>query len=280
MGVQMRKIHLAFAVVLLVGLPVMLTPAASAQISVGISVRIGPPPLRVVAVQPYCPGPGYIWTPGYWAYGPVGYYWVPGAWVMAPQPGLLWTPGYWGFAQGVYVWHRGYWGPHVGFYGGVNYGFGYFGTGFVGGRWSGNRFFYNTAVWRVNTAVIRTTYWDRRGIREDRENRVSYNGGRYGTRAQPSAEDMRYARERRFGATPEQARHEAGARPRGRYNRGFGGPAPGRYRGPQADRQGPGGRRAYGRDNAQARGQRGRGNGKGNRGERKKDGRRGPGRGL
>ena len=54
-----------------------------------------------------------------------------------PRAGVLWTPGYWGFAGGVYAWHAGYWGPHVGFYGGINYGFGYGGVGFVGGEWRG-----------------------------------------------------------------------------------------------------------------------------------------------
>jgi len=37
---------------------------AAAQIGIGISVRIGPPALPVYA-QPLCPGPGYLWTPGY-----------------------------------------------------------------------------------------------------------------------------------------------------------------------------------------------------------------------
>ena len=46
--------------------------------------------------QPPCPGDGYIWTPGYWAWGPDGYYWVNGAWVLPPYAGALWTPGYWG----------------------------------------------------------------------------------------------------------------------------------------------------------------------------------------
>ena len=44
-----------------------------------------------------------------------------------------------------YFWNAGYWGPTVGFYGGINYGFGYFGTGFYGGYWNGGRFFYNRA---------------------------------------------------------------------------------------------------------------------------------------
>jgi len=73
-----------------------------AQVAVGISVHIGPPALPVY-VQPVCPGEGYIWTPGYWAYGPDGYYWVPGTWVVAPTPGFLWTPGYWGWGGGAYA---------------------------------------------------------------------------------------------------------------------------------------------------------------------------------
>ena len=57
--------------------PTISTPA-SAQVSVGIgiSVPIAPPPIPVYA-QPPIPAPGYLWTPGYWAYGD-GYYWVPG----------------------------------------------------------------------------------------------------------------------------------------------------------------------------------------------------------
>ena len=73
-----------------------------------------------------------------------------GVWVSPPQVGVLWTPGYWGFANGVYLFHRGYWGPHVGFYGGINYGFGYGGGGFFGGRWNGGVFAYNTAVVNVD----------------------------------------------------------------------------------------------------------------------------------
>src|SRR5271165_3299176 len=108
-----------------------LVPAAShAQIAVGVSIRIGPPALPVYS-QPPIPAEGYLWTPGYWGYGPDGYYWVPGVWVMPPRVGVLWTPGYWGFEGGFYGWHAGYWGPHVGFYGGINYGFGYGGVGFI-----------------------------------------------------------------------------------------------------------------------------------------------------
>jgi WXXGXW repeat (2 copies) len=84
---------------------------AFAQISIGVSVNFGPPPLPVYE-QPICPGDGYLWTPGYWAYDDDdGYYWVPGTWVEAPQVGFLWTPGYWGWGGNAFFFHEGYWDP-------------------------------------------------------------------------------------------------------------------------------------------------------------------------
>jgi hypothetical protein len=123
---------------MLVAFAMLATPAASfSQFSIGISVNVGPPPLPVYT-QPPCLGPGYIWTPGYWAYDEDGgYYWVPGSWVLAPFQGALWTPGYWGWSDGGYAWNEGYWGPVVGFYGGINYGYGYFGRGYEGGTGTG-----------------------------------------------------------------------------------------------------------------------------------------------
>ena len=56
------------------------------------------------------------------------------------------------------MFHDGFWAPEVGFYGGIDYGYGYFGHGFEGGRWQGDRFFYNRAVVNVNTVNIRNVY--------------------------------------------------------------------------------------------------------------------------
>lgn len=171
-----------------------------------VSVNIAPPALPAYE-QPVCPGDGYIWTPGYWAYGQDGYYWVPGTWVFAPRPGFLWTPGYWGWRGGLYVWHGGYWGPHVGFYGGVNYGFGYGGVGYAGGVWEGRVFRYNTAVTNVNVTMVHHTYIDRTVIRNTTVNRVSYNGpGGIGVR--PNAREMAAGREQHVSATPLQMNHE------------------------------------------------------------------------
>jgi hypothetical protein len=202
--------NMKFFALFLLALAILATPAASkAQIAVGLSVRVGPPILPVYA-QPVCPGPGYIWTPGYWAYGDDGYYWVPGTWVVAPEPGLLWTPGYWGFAEGVYVWHAGYWGPHVGFYGGINYGYGYTGVGFWGGEWRGREFVYNRSVTNVNVTVVHN-YYNKTVIVNNTTN-VSYNGGPHGIMVRPTHDEERWAHERHIEARHEQIEHEHAAR--------------------------------------------------------------------
>ncbi len=107
MTIRSKVRSLAFAVSIVA--PMLTLPVAQAHAGVFISVGIAPPALPVY-VQPPLPAPGYMWTPGYWAYGDAGYYWVPGVWVMPPRAGFLWTPGYWGFAGGFYGWHGGYWG--------------------------------------------------------------------------------------------------------------------------------------------------------------------------
>jgi len=186
-------------------------PAPSFGGEIGISIRIGPPPLPVYA-QPLCPGPGYLWTPGYWAYDPVdGYYWVPGTWVLPPEPEFLWTPGYWGWSDGLFLWHGGYWGLHVGFYGGVNYGFGYAGVGYEGGYWRGRDFFYNRAVNNVNVVKV-TNVYNRAVVNDVNVTRVSYNGGPGGLSARPTPAQVEAEHDRHIGATALQQQHENFAR--------------------------------------------------------------------
>src|SRR5579871_1433889 len=137
-----RSLLVRSACALALGLAVASLPeAASAQSSVNIT--FAPPPLPVYE-QPVLVEEGAIWAPGYWDYGQDGYYWVPGTWVEPPEIGLLWTPGYWAFHDGGFFFTDGYWGPEVGFYGGINYGFGYTGAGYFGGRWENGVFAYNT----------------------------------------------------------------------------------------------------------------------------------------
>jgi len=187
---------------------------ASSYAGVFISVGFAPPMLPVYE-QPLCPQPGLMWTPGYWAYGEDGYFWVPGAWVPAPYEGALWTPGYWGWSGGLFVFHEGYWGRHVGYYGGVNYGFGYMGIGFAGGMWRGHEFAYNTAVMHVDEHIVRTTYVDRTIVERNtvvRDNHVAYSGGPGGIRHEPSPEEHIAEHEQHQFKTSYQAQHEMAAR--------------------------------------------------------------------
>jgi hypothetical protein len=50
----------------LIMVPMLTLPAAQAQIGIGVSIDIAPPALPVYD-QPPLPGPGYLWTPGYWS---------------------------------------------------------------------------------------------------------------------------------------------------------------------------------------------------------------------
>ena len=172
------------AAVLLATLPLI------AEAALFVSVTVAPPELPVYE-QPPIPGPGYLWTPGYWAWDADAsdYYWVPGTWVLAPV-GLLWTPGYWGWSDGVYVWNAGYWGPHVGFYGGVNYGYGYGGLGFAGGEWRGGALYYNRAVTNVSTTNITNVYNNTTVVNNTTVNRTSFNGGPGGVSARPTAAEQ------------------------------------------------------------------------------------------
>jgi hypothetical protein len=184
----------------------------SAQVGVGVSVQVGiAPPALPVYTQPPCPVEGFLWTPGYWGYGSLGYYWVPGVWVHPARVGFLWTPGYWGCERGAYFWHGGYWGPHVGFYGGVNYGYGYGGSGFCGGRWEGGAYRYNTAVCNVNNASVHNTYVDRTVINNNTNvNHTSFNGPG-GVEAHPTASEQSAMNEAHVQPTSEQMAHQTSA---------------------------------------------------------------------
>ena len=176
---------------------VLLTAASAARPQVAVTVAFAPPGLPVYE-QPPCPAEDYIWEPGYWAWGGDDYFWVPGTWVMAPEVGLFWTPGYWG--------------PAVGFYGGIVYGFGYFGHGYEGGRWDHGHFFYNREVNNVNVTVIHNVYNTTVVNRNVNVTRVSYNGGNGGVNAQPTREEEAASREKRVAMTPLQTQHFDAAR--------------------------------------------------------------------
>lgn len=199
----MKKIHFRrAALAATLAVPML----ASSQVS--LSVTIAPPPLPVYE-QPAIPGDGYIWTPGYWSWDAAAgdYEWVPGTWVLPPQVGVLWTPGYWDFVNGGYGWHRGYWGDHVGYYGGLNYGYGYSGDGYYGGRWERGHFRYNQAYNNVPRGRVHDVY-DQPMHDHGSEARDSFNGGDSHFHGRPSPAEQHYQGAMHGGPTPEQVDHE------------------------------------------------------------------------
>jgi hypothetical protein len=201
MRLSRLAIWLWFSLVAVLAVPVV------SQAQVICVSNVSPPPELPVYEQPPIPAPGYLWIPGYWASGPTGYFWVPGTWVQPPAVGLLWTPGFWGWRDGIYVWNAGYWGPHIGFYGGINYGFGYVGVGYEGGRWENGVFAYNRTVNNFGGVRI-TNVYEKTVIVEPGAARVSFQGGSGGTTARPTPEEEAAAHEQHVAAIPAQLQHE------------------------------------------------------------------------
>jgi len=202
-----KPILISSACALALGLAVIVLPEiALAQVSVSITLA---PPALPEYEQPILVEEGAIWAPGYWAYNQDGYFWVPGTWVQPPEVGLLWTPGYWGWGNEGFAWNAGYWGPTVGFYGGIAYGYGYFGQGYSGGHWQGQHFYYNTAVSHVNVTNIHNVY--QQPVSNTTGSRVSFNGGRGGIAAQPTATEQAAARAPHKAATAVQMQHQQAA---------------------------------------------------------------------
>jgi WXXGXW repeat (2 copies) len=194
---------ISFSIRSLLIAPLMLAIPVASPAQIILSIGFAPPPLPVYE-QPLCPSEGYIWTPGYWAYAQEGYFWVPGTWAMAPEPGLLWTPGYWGWGDNAFVFNQGYWGAQIGFYGGVNYGFGYAGVGYQGGYWNNGAFFYNRSVNNVGSV---TNVYSKTVINNTTVTNVSYNGGAGGISARPTAEEQKATSEKHVAPTSLQTQH-------------------------------------------------------------------------
>ncbi len=179
-----------------------------------VLIDIAPPPLPVYA-QPPVPDEGYIWMPGYWRWSAPerAYYWVPGAWLLAPNSGDLWTPGYWAYDNAGYVWHAGYWGREVGFYGGLDYGYGYNGSGYQGGRWERGAFRYNRAVSNLGNAHPRLVQgaYNTAVAHGPATTHTSFNGGRAGVQVQPTPAQRQMRRAEDAGPTADPLYHEPAA---------------------------------------------------------------------
>jgi hypothetical protein len=208
-GEKMRR-NFAVGFLLVAFAMLLFSVPSHAQVSIGVSVSFGPPELPVYE-QPICPGDGYMWTPGYWAWDGYDYYWVPGTWVLIPERGFFWTPAWWGWGGHGYIFHDGYWGPRIGFYGGINYGFGYFGHGYEGGHWDNGHFFYNRTVNNINVTEIHNVY-NTTIVNNYGNSRVSFNGGHSGIDARPTSEEASAAHDRHIPPVTSQVQHMDAAR--------------------------------------------------------------------
>lgn len=187
-------------------------------------VTLAPPTLPSYE-QPAIPADGYLWVPGFWAWrkSVPDYFWVPGTWVRPPQSGLVWTPPYWSRTGDSYTFHAGYWASQVGYYGEIEYGFGYPGTGYQGGRWSHGTFYYNRSFNNLGSVGIANAYGHASG-RGDDSSRAGDDEAPPVDAAPRSQKENRSINPRHIDATFEQRRHfELAAMDRSLYSKQNGG---------------------------------------------------------
>jgi hypothetical protein len=88
-----------------VGLSTLLSGCA---VHGGYVAAYGPPAPRYGVVG-VAPGPGYVWTDGYWDRRGGGWGWVSGSWVRPPRARAVWVPGEWRHEGRNWRFHRGHW---------------------------------------------------------------------------------------------------------------------------------------------------------------------------
>jgi len=84
------------------------SPAAHAQISIGVTIGTPPPPLRY-EVRPVYPGAGYLWQAGYWEPFDNQYSWRPGFWAPRPYTDAYYVRPFYAHDPDGYRMHPGHW---------------------------------------------------------------------------------------------------------------------------------------------------------------------------
>lgn len=74
----------------------------------GYNVPPPPAPYAVGAVG-YAPGPGYVWTDGFWDLRGTRWNWVGGRWQRPPRGRRYWVSSRWERHGRDYRFHAGYW---------------------------------------------------------------------------------------------------------------------------------------------------------------------------
>src|ERR1039458_10499603 len=73
------------------------------------AVRFGAPPSPRYGVMGYAPGPGFVWTEGYWDWRGGRWVWGDGRWLRPPRARAVWGPRYWRGEPHPRRVHRGFW---------------------------------------------------------------------------------------------------------------------------------------------------------------------------
>ena len=74
-----------------------------------VAARIGPPPPPRAGFVGVAPGPGYVWTDGFWDLRGGRWNWVDGRWLLPPRSRMVWVPAHWTERHGRYYFVRGHW---------------------------------------------------------------------------------------------------------------------------------------------------------------------------
>lgn len=75
----------------------------------GYYVRSAPPAPRYMGARGYAPGPGYVWTDGYWGWGNNNWRWNDGRWMRPPRGRSQWVAPQWHRDNRGYRFERGRW---------------------------------------------------------------------------------------------------------------------------------------------------------------------------
>ncbi len=100
---QMKKLIgiVLFAVTLALAVPSL----SAAE----VYIKTAPPPPQSTVVIGTRPGPGYVWTGGYWTWRGGRYVWFAGRWVKPPRVGVVWVAPHYVLRPGGYVFVAGVW---------------------------------------------------------------------------------------------------------------------------------------------------------------------------
>jgi hypothetical protein len=78
-------------VLALAGTSLLAGTHVSIGIGIGAPVYSAPPPPVAAYAYPPCPGPAYVWVPGYWYPAGPRYRWRAGYWAVPPYRGSYWV---------------------------------------------------------------------------------------------------------------------------------------------------------------------------------------------